>query len=135
VENEKTTVFARAAISAVQYVSEGECKSPVEAWDKAIEEQTKSTDTQAKGCPKDAFLGLCEEGFVKGVPKGKYTNSKQNKNYALKALHLLKENPGLSSNKNQLWEKVLEVLNEPSSKAHNSQMDVVIALYIEKCLK
>jgi hypothetical protein len=27
---------------------------------------------QIKGCPKNTFLGLCEEGIVKGVNKGNY---------------------------------------------------------------
>lgn len=32
-----------------------------------------------KGCPKDCFLGICEEGLIVGIPKGKYTNSKKNR--------------------------------------------------------
>lgn len=33
--------------------------------------------SQRKGCPKGVYLGLCEEGLVKGIPKGKYTKSKK----------------------------------------------------------
>jgi hypothetical protein len=45
-----------------------------------------------KGCPKGTFLGLCEEGLVKGIPKGNYTKSVKNKKYAIKAVTVLKQN-------------------------------------------
>jgi hypothetical protein len=44
---------------------------------------------QKKGCPRGAFLGLCEEGLVKGIPAGNYTTSKDNKAYAVRAAELL----------------------------------------------
>ena len=34
---------------------------------------------------RGAFLGLCEEGLVKGIPAGKYSASKDNKQYAVRA--------------------------------------------------
>ena len=37
-----------------------------------------SKSSQEKGCPKSAFLGLCEEGFIKEISKGKYTSSVKN---------------------------------------------------------
>lgn len=77
-----------------------------------------------KGCPKGAFLGLCEIGFIKGVPRGSYTNSKKNKDYAIKAVAILKENPDMANNPKDLWNKII---NE--EKKSNNQMEVVCELF------
>ena len=50
-----------------------------------------SVSAQKKGCPRGAFLGLCEDGLVKGIPAGNYTVSKDNKAYAVRAAELLIE--------------------------------------------
>jgi hypothetical protein len=47
-----------------------------------------SPTSRKKDCPRGAFLGLCEEGLVKGIPAGKYTASKDNKAYAVRAAAL-----------------------------------------------
>jgi len=39
-----------------------------------------------KGCPRGAFLELCEAGMIKGIASGKYTRSKRNKEYAIDAV-------------------------------------------------
>jgi hypothetical protein len=80
-----------------------------------------------------AFLGLCEQGLVKGIKRGIYlTNSESNlnKQYALIAVKILTNNATIS--RKQLWEEVKEHLN--ISKNHNSQMDVVIALFENKMI-
>jgi hypothetical protein len=74
--------------------------------------------------PRGAFLGLCEEGLVKGIPAGKYAASKDNKAYAVEAVALLTEDARKWST-GELWRAVS---NDPV-KAHNSQMDVVMALW------
>jgi len=85
-----------------------------------------SESLQVKSCPKGACLGLCEEVIVVGVTPGNYTRSKDNKSYAVRAAKLLQEEPALINiNPSALWERVSE--GEP--KAHNSQMDVVLALW------
>ena len=33
--------------------------------------------SRKKGCPQSAFLGLCEDGYVKGIPQGRYLIRKQ----------------------------------------------------------
>ena len=46
----------------------------------------EATTAQIKGCPKNAFLGLCEEGLVVDIEKGYYTErstSHKNKDYAI----------------------------------------------------
>ncbi|WP_420865668.1 DUF6979 family protein [Dickeya oryzae] len=42
-----------------------------------------------KSCPLSAFLGLCEDGYIKGIPKGKYTKSYKNKKYAVVAADIV----------------------------------------------
>ena len=82
-----------------------------------------SLTARKKGCPRGAYLGLCEEGLVKGIPPGHYTTSKNNKAYAVRAAALLAEGrQGWSTS--SLWQAVT---NDPE-KAHNSQMDVVMVL-------
>jgi hypothetical protein len=49
--------------------------------------------SQKKGCPKDAFLGQCEANLIEGIPRGRYTRSVLNKQYALDAVEFLKKNP------------------------------------------
>jgi len=96
-----------------------------DAWVKVCEKVfPNSPSSIKKSCPKDTFLGLCEEGLVKNIPQGNYTKSIKNKKYAINAVKILKENPSYSNNKNTLWKKVAG-----KNKTHNSQMDVVIALY------
>lgn len=62
----------------------------------------KEHQVKKKGCPRNAFLGLYEEGLVKGIPSGNYTRSKKNKEYAIKAVKILKGAPELSSNSKTL---------------------------------
>ena len=83
-----------------------------------------SPTARKKGCPRGAFLGLCEEGLVKGIPAGRYTSSKDNKVYAVRAAALLMEGKQ-SWSTTALWR---EVTNDPE-RTHNSQMDVVLALW------
>ena len=64
--------------------------NPVARWDSAIETLYPTSPTaQKKGGPRGAFLGLCEEGLIKGIPAGNYTASKDNKAYAVRAAALL----------------------------------------------
>jgi len=106
--------------------NEGQTKSPVEAWERAtIGIFGEGTSGQKKGCPRGTFLGLCEEGRVKGIARGKYTRSKKNKRYGIHAIDLLQESPSLANNISALWGKVLK----DEVRKHNSQMDVVVSLW------
>ena len=77
-----------------------------------------------KGCPRGAFLSLSEEGLVKGIPAGRYTASKDNKGYAVRAAELLIEGKQ-SWSTSSLWRAV----TDDPEKTHNNQMDVVMALW------
>lgn len=116
--------YGTAAIEAAKA-----SQNPIEAWQTATEKIFNSTDSQSKPCPKNAFLGLCEAGFIKSIEPGSYfKRSKPNVNklYAITAVKILKRTPKLS--RKELWKLVKqELLIE--KKPHNSQMDVVLALW------
>jgi len=101
---------------------------PAEAWRRSAEiEFPDSIDSQVKACPKNTFLGLCEEGKIKTVPAGSYTSSQLNKQYALKAIGML--GTGKKFTALELWKAVLKSLNADPEKKHNYQMSVVLALW------
>ena len=104
--------YAQTAVLAAQYVKIGD--SPVQAWKKAsCEIFVPDSASQKKACPKNAFIGLYNEGNT------------LNGQYARKGLNYLKEHSNENITPRELW----EIVTECSGKAYNSQMDVVIALY------
>lgn len=114
-------VFGKTAVRAVEMIQSGSVQDPKEAWEKGAMEVSRSESTRNKGCPRDSFLGLCEEGMVKEVPPGTYTRSKKNKQYAVSAVHLLAKPESLPT-KSDLWAKI-------SDTAHQGQLDVVYELW------
>ena len=115
--------YGEAAIMAVRENSSAGV-DPVVLWEKAMEKLYPTSPTaRKKGCPRGAFLGLCEEGVVKGIPVGRYTSSKDNKAYAVRAAELLREGKQ-SWSTSSLWQAV----TDDPEKTHNNQMDVVLAL-------
>jgi hypothetical protein len=118
--------YGDAAINATKLLLTGHENSPPEAWFSVVRTIfPKSISSQQKGCPKNAYLGLCEEGLIKGVPPGKYTRSSKNKCYAIDAVKLLKQEPTLADDQELLWSKVVR----GERKKPNNQMDIVIALW------
>jgi hypothetical protein len=83
-----------------------------------------SPAARKKGSPRGAFLGLCEEGLVKGIPPGHYTASADNKSYAVRAVALLTEGKQTWST-STLWRAV----EDDPERTHNGQMDIVLALW------
>ena len=123
--------YGQAAIEAVKLIlSTG--MEPTQAWE-ITTKKTFGNDSQSKdkGCPKGAFLGLCEYGLVKGIPIGNYTSSQDNKKYAVRAARILKDHPEFADNENLLWQEVID----KSDKKPNNQMDVAISLFKENLLK
>jgi hypothetical protein len=99
--------------------------SPVARWEWAMQRLYPSSPTaRRRSCSRGAFLGLCEEGLVKGIPAGHYTASKDNKAYAVRAAALLTEGKQ-SWSTSALWRAVT---TDPE-RAHNNQMDIVLALW------
>lgn len=126
----KTNKYALAAETAITIMQENEYVAPPEAWERATMRIFGNSSSQKKVCPKNAFLGLCEEGAIKGVKKGKYTKGSKNKNYALKAVEYVKNNRNLTVDKKLIWSYSTNNLNIK----HNSQMDIVLFLYQKNLL-
>lgn len=123
--------YGETAVRAVQLYASGKASSIVEAW-KAIGQDTLHTvDSQIKSCPRTTFLGICESGIVSGVPAGKYNaRPSVNKQYGLDAIALLRRQPTLANDTSQLWKKIGNTAKHP-----NSQMDVVVALWVNGLIK
>jgi len=117
--------YGLVAVVAVRRIQElGE--DPLSAWQRAAAEIiTESKSSRDKGCPRGAFLGLCEEGLVKGVLAGNYTKSRWNKKYALRTYSIINRDISLAGDVNSLWDEV--VSDRPIG--HNGQADVVVELY------
>lgn len=106
--------------------------SPREAWVGAAGRVfSDSRSSQAKGCPKSTFLGLCEEGVVAGVHPGQYTSSTLNKGYGVRALRALRADPTLVVDAAELW----RVATDGREVRPNSQMDVVSSLWSARLLR
>jgi len=125
--SEINSQYGAVAVKAVELVRSSRVKNPKYAWDQAASEIIKAKSSKEKGCPKAAFLGLCEEGFIKMIVPDAYSISKENKRYALKAVQILKKNPELCFQKQKLWDEVMKL--EGKNIQHAGQMDVVVALW------
>lgn len=118
--------YGNAAVMAARLYREGLATSPNNAWALAVAKIFPSSESlQIKSCPRGAFLGLCESGAISGIPKGSYCRAKKNKKYVLKALDLLRTEPGLSHSEEALWHRVME----GEKKVPNHQMDVVSSIW------
>ena len=118
--------YGKVAEVAINEMRSNPVITPEDAWKKAASSVfPESESSQNKGCPRGAFLGLCESGLIKGIPSGEHTRSESNKLYALKAVSILKENPELVSDEKALWSVVMD----GEDKTYNYQMDVVISLW------
>lgn len=117
--------YGLAAVAATTLVREGRVSEPNEAWELAVRGVFPgSKASQAKGCPRGAYLGLCEEGLVVGVPPGSYCRSVKNKEYALRAVTVLMSTEvGMAEEELWLW------VTQGEKKAPNHQMDVVLSLW------
>ena len=116
--------YGEAALIAARLRSSAEM-DPLARWESAMERlYPTSPGARKKGSPRAAFLRLCEEGLVKGIPAGHYSASFDNKGYAVRAAALLTEGKQ-SWSTSALWRAVE---NDPE-KTHNGQMDIVLALW------
>ncbi len=116
--------YGEAALMAARQGNMTEI-DPAVRWQAAMERlYPTSPIARKKGAPRGAFLGLCEQGLVKGIPAGNYSATKLNKDYAVRAAELLlagAQNPSRST----LWKAVVN----DAKIVENGQMDVVLALW------
>jgi hypothetical protein len=98
--------------------------SAAQRWDTAVRQLYPDKPyMQKKSAPKAAFLGLCESGVVAGVEVGEASSGNRNKEYAVKAVELLRA--GTHKTISTLWTAVAEGDEAP----HAAQLDVVMALW------
>ena len=98
--------YGKAAIMAARQ-GPSDSPDPKVRWDAAMKKLSTSKSSQKKTCPKDAFLGLCDVGLVKGVHQGNYTESINNKEYAIRAVELLENKGAQFSSRSALWRAVM----------------------------
>lgn len=116
--------YGDVAKLAVELLEKGEADNPPEAWEKSAKKLLNTVELQKKGCPKNSFLGLCNEGLIKGISTGNYSKPSKNGEYAVEAISILKANRFLASQPEMLWKKVAG-----KTKSPNHQMDVVVSLW------
>lgn len=122
--------YGDVAVKATRIAQEGAC--PIEAWNTAVTGEFGDRIASIKKvCPRSTFLGLAEDGYIKGVSSGSYTRSILNKNYALEALKLLNINQKFIYDIRELWVQSCGT----KFKVHNNQMDVVVSLWLHGLLK
>ncbi|MBD5447760.1 MAG: hypothetical protein HDR32_08520 [Treponema sp.] len=122
-----STISEKYGFVAVSYAKEliKTKQSPSnDGWEKIARSVFTGNSLVEKGCPKGCFLGICEEGLITGIPKGKYTNSKKNKAYGISAITILRENDEYKNQPEELWKKI-----PGAPKTYNHQMHVVCALW------
>ena len=124
--------YGEVAIEATKYI-QATREDPEKAWNKFAEEIFGTGSSGAKKtCPRNAYLGLCADGLVVGVPE-KDHNSDENPNkiYAVQAVRMLCADSSLEKlTPKKLWDKVMENI-EYGPDNHNNQIDVVVALWHE----
>ena len=123
--------YGEAAIYATEMIRDSGMDPP-EAW----EESCERVEGDPQKCTRSAYLGLCEEGMIKNVPMGNYTDSTCNKRYAVEAVKLLRSCPSLvAESRRDLWEKVLEKSCKGKRIGQDGQLDVVLALWNKGFIK
>jgi hypothetical protein len=120
--------YGEAALLAVRMETYGKALTAEERWQDAVKKLYPTTPIgQKKSGPRAAFVGLCEAGLVKGIRAGEpepgTSAVNRNKAYAVAAVELLRA--GTHKSVSQLWAAV----SEADGGDHNSQMDVVLALW------
>ena len=106
------------------FIGATQSETPINAWTIAAKSiYPNMLDLQQNAGPKETFLGLCEDGEIKGIPPGEYSTSVANKGYAQKALNYLRGTASdTDMSPDELWKKI------GTDKRHNEQMVVVLSL-------
>ena len=115
--------YGEAALIAVRMETYGKAVTARERWDEAVKQVYPTTPIgQKKAGPRQAFVGLCGTGLVKGI-SGAEGKVSPNGQYAVEAVKLLAA--GTHTTVSQLWAAV----TKGEAGEHASQMDVVLALW------
>jgi len=125
------TNYEAITLKAVKILSEKQTSSFEEVWKKSGKELDLEESIWKKGCPKNAFIGVCEMGLIKGIQGIPNVELSKNGKYAVTALRLIIKNPQLYTNMSgpDLWREVLKECHLETSKNYNQQMAVVLTLW------
>lgn len=126
-----STVYGEVALRAWELIT-AQGVSPPDAWRQAVCDRYPNADQQKNAlqhtCPRGAFLGLCQWGFVRDVAPGSYTGSTASSGYALAAAGLLRAEPDVANNKSELKKRVY------GTRTPNDEVEVVLALANQQLL-
>ena len=121
-------IYGDIAKKAYRLVT-GYGRPPQDAWGAALSEHYTAAEQLRNAikhtCPKGAFLGLCQNGFLRGIAPGHYTNSVRSRHYAHAAVVYLRADPSLATNKSRLKTLVYK------GRSPNGELDVVLAFWAE----
>ncbi|MGM3172487.1 DUF6979 family protein [Dickeya lacustris] len=121
-------IYGKTAVAVVSAYDSSNKPDPRECWEYSITLFTNSRDSQRKGCPKSAFLGLCQDGYVKGIPKGDYLPpDSPNKRYAVVAAECVLKEPSRKYSRAELWRIATKDCPD-AAENENGQIDVVLTL-------
>ncbi|GKW28837.1 hypothetical protein AB6D34_16505 [Pectobacterium brasiliense] len=119
-------VYGRAAVAVVRNHINGQ--NPREGWGREIAILTDLKSVREKGCPKSAFLGLCEAGYVNGISPKKYLlRGGKNKSYAIAGAEIALAGVENIYQPEDLWLMIKKSIPARPNK-YNQQMHVVVAL-------
>lgn len=134
-------IFGTTAINAARNLQNNPSANPEAEWSYCIAQQTKSIETQKKGCPRTTFVTLAQvtTNFSKKLSTSSLntliSSKKYQKNtlYAVLAYNLLRNGSNCNT-PTSLWNAVIAhiIANNLATnlpKNHNSQMDVVLELW------
>lgn len=104
---------------------------PARAWENAVQilgaQGIGTASSRAKGCPKAAFVGLAEHGYVRGFTASSDKPLRKNARHALWAYHLYLADPSLLDHKPTWWQAVVTE-SKISRENQGGVLDVVKAL-------
>ena len=104
--------YGNVAVHAAQYLVRNPNINPGVAWSTALAHY----GVRDKSCPRTAFLGLCENGNIGGVPIGHYLNRRNtvNKIRAISVRNLIYNNTPPSKptgTKKVVWQNITGISN------------------------
>ncbi|MEO8673052.1 MAG: hypothetical protein ABI411_17175 [Tahibacter sp.] len=115
--------YAEIAVRAAKRAQGGQ--RPRDAWaSAALEVFPTQQPSRDKSCPRSSFLALADAGFLTNVQSSGEARKSTNGTYAIEAVKALCSNPQLAASPSGLWART-----SGAPKCHNSQMDVVVALW------
>ncbi|WP_049853951.1 DUF6979 family protein [Dickeya fangzhongdai] len=119
-------VYGEAAVAVAKNHIDGQ--NPRESWEREIALLTDLKSVKEKGCPRTAFLGLCEAGYISGISPNKYlTRGEKNKNYAIAGAEIVLAHVEKIYQPEDLWLMIKKSIPARPNK-YNQQMHVVLAL-------